>query len=47
MLPGAVLTLLSLASSAQAGLLAQSPVAGAGGASVGAAQVVWSYDTGG
>jgi|MudIll2142460700_1097286.scaffolds.fasta_scaffold78685_2 hypothetical protein len=45
--PGAALMLGLLASGTHAGLPAQLPAAGAGGASVEAAQVVWSYETGG
>jgi len=47
MLPSAALTLALLASGAQAESPEQEPLAGAGGASGEAAQVVWSYDTGG
>jgi hypothetical protein len=45
--PGTALMLGLLALAAHAESPGQEPLAAAGGASVEAAQVVWSYDTGG
>jgi hypothetical protein len=47
MLPGAMLTLALLVLGSEAEPREQQPPVGAGGVKVEAAQVVWSYDTGG